>query len=67
MRWGGKETDAERRSRLSTFHRWFAWHPVRLDDTGQWAWMESVVRWALPASFDGDGGMIWAYRSRGPC
>lgn len=63
MRWGRKETDAERRARLSAFHRWFAWYPVRLEDTGQWAWLEDVTRWARPASFDGDGGMIWSYRS----
>ena len=29
MRWK-RETSEERTDRLSTWHRWFAWHPVRI-------------------------------------
>ena len=29
MRWN-RETSEERTARLSNWHRWFAWHPVRI-------------------------------------
>ena len=29
MRWN-RETSEERATRLSNWHRWFAWHPVRI-------------------------------------
>lgn len=31
-------------SRQMDPHRWFAWHPVVLSDTGDWAWMRTVWR-----------------------
>lgn len=36
MRWG---------SPRFTWHRWFAWRPVRLQHGGGWVWLESVERW----------------------
>jgi hypothetical protein len=26
------------------WHRWFAWHPVFAEDTGEWIWLEPVAR-----------------------
>ena len=26
------------------WHDWFAWYPVHLEDTGEWAWLEFVYR-----------------------
>jgi hypothetical protein len=28
---------------LSTYHRWYAWHPVRCKD-GTWVWLEEVEK-----------------------
>ena len=33
----------EKWERLSQWHLWFAWRPVRLDD-GRWAWLEWLDR-----------------------
>ena len=39
------------------WHRWFAWHPVRVDN--EWVWLEYVERLGV----DGDGyGDSWKYR-----
>ena len=33
MRWN-RETSEERATRLSNWHRWFAWHPIRIWNLG---------------------------------
>ena len=39
MRWA-----CRRPSHIFTWHRWFAWYPVVVDD--QWTWLETVEqRW----------------------
>jgi hypothetical protein len=40
------------------WHQWFAWYPVRLDDTGKYAWLRTIKRkqelnW---------GGSHWEYK-----
>lgn len=40
-----------------TWHRWFAWYPVRLMDTGEYAWFETVWR---VADYDGSDP-FWSY------
>ncbi len=43
MRWGGPKQIDE-----SGYHRWFAWHPVKIDD--EWVWLEYVRRkWVCDA------------------
>jgi hypothetical protein len=43
MKWNFESTQ-ERDDRLSRPHRWFAWRPVRLDDSGKIAWLETIWR-----------------------
>ena len=58
MIWG--ETDEQRHARRYTWHRWFAWRPVRVND-GRWVWRETVARKRV----DGINGMKWwAYEAR---
>jgi len=39
-------------------HRWFAWHPVKIDKT-DWRWLEMVTR----CRFEGAYGNRWLYRA----
>jgi hypothetical protein len=43
MRFDCGETWEEKRTRLGTWHRWFAWHPVRISDH-DCRWLEVVER-----------------------
>jgi hypothetical protein len=54
MIWG--RSDAE----LRKWHRWYAWHPVTLDD-GRWAWL----CWVERAADYGGYGVSWNYRLPG--
>jgi len=38
------QKQAERIRRLEQWRPWFAWHPVRLSDTGDVVWWEPVER-----------------------
>jgi len=60
MRWG-KDADREwNEKRYWTF--WFAWYPVKLQDTTETAWMEWVwTRWLT----DSDGVYYWVYSGSG--
>ena len=54
MRWNKTE------SRPETYWKpWFAWHPVRLENTGEWVWLEWV--WIHRDGFDAFGD-ICRYR-----
>lgn len=39
MRWAAREEAPDPRLE---WHRWFAWHPVQIDD--RWVWLEHVER-----------------------
>lgn len=53
----------ERVSRLETWHRWFAWYPVRLEN-GDLVWFETVWRRGIynpgGVMFD-DSPWVWLY------
>lgn len=49
MRWRN-ETRAERKAAQCSWHRWWAWFPVKTD--GQTAWLETVERRAIEALYD---------------
>jgi len=48
-------------SRL-TWHRWFAWHPVRISDN-DCRWLETVFRRGNQEYYY-DGGEYWKYEYR---
>lgn len=59
MRFDCGETHEERRKRLTQWHRWFAWFPVKVGDH-DCRWFEFVER---RFSYD-EGEFYWAeYRS----
>lgn len=52
---------------LKTFewHRWFAWHPIRVPDGWQWEWLwlETVERKRVEVGPQGlTGNYEWRYR-----
>jgi hypothetical protein len=52
MRW------QSRPSNKREWHRWFAWHPIKIDH--QWVWLETVHRkWMMNP---GDYCPTWHYR-----
>lgn len=59
MKWDCGETRAERYERLSEWHRWFAWYPVRVG-SHDCRWLEYVER---RASLDWAARVIyWHHR-----
>lgn len=56
MRW------KTRPPRHLVWHQWFAWHPVRLEDTGEIAWFETVFRWKEVMGGWGDYYTDYRYR-----
>lgn len=39
MRWNPPDD-----TKAMQWHKWFAWHPVRIDNTGQRVWFETIQR-----------------------
>ena len=52
--------DAMRRLRLYYWHKWFAWHPVKIGH--RLAWLEWVQRRNIFWQCGFDGGRFWIYR-----
>lgn len=53
MRWKFKPKDK------TQAHRWFAWHPIYVEESRTWVWFETVTRKCT----GGDGyGNFWFYR-----
>lgn len=52
-------TDEEYRAEIRKWHRWFAWHPVRVGHR-DCRWMETVERRAY---FDNWLELCWEYRA----
>jgi hypothetical protein len=42
---------------------WFAWHPVKIEDTGETVWLETV--WRHVDRYGGWDGVYHEYRYRG--
>lgn len=57
MRFNTKEPRSDRE-----WHRWFAWRPVRLDDTRTWVWLETIERREIFIRCPPDGMFEWHYR-----
>jgi len=53
MIWG--ETHEQYQVRVTTKHRWFAWHPVWLKD-GRGVWLQYVIRYR--GKYDGELALI---------
>lgn len=52
----------DRFDRLHEWHRWFAWHPVRLNGGDESCrWLEYVARKGSFWECWGDGGWDWKY------
>jgi len=63
MRWINGETFGHKHERCSEWHRWFAWHPVRIgEENGHWikAWLEWVGRKGYYRNHW--NGWTWQYR-----
>lgn len=58
-----KLTSRIQKEMLTVPHLWFAWHPVRINDT-QIVWLEVVVRRGQPYWGRGGSGIIWKYMSK---
>ena len=66
MKFNCGETPAEKFERLENWHRWFAWHPVRVG-SHDCRWLEYVERkGTLHYYYDEYGGhwWTWEYRAR---
>ena len=54
MRWVWDNVDKQ------DWHRWYAWHPVKLKDTSEWCWLEEIERKDIGDSYYSDRD--WIYR-----
>ena len=58
MRWTSRA-----KQKHGEWHRWFAWHPVRIPSDvyqdGMWIWREYIER---QGTSDWEGGIDWSYR-----
>lgn len=63
MKFDCGETGRERESRLSVWHRWFAWHFVRIG-SHDCRWLEWVERKGV--HFSNQGGDYWSWEYRLP-
>lgn len=61
MKFDCGETVSEKASRLSVWHRWFAWRPVQVTshDCRWLAWIERKGTW----DYGLDSEWIWEYRA----
>lgn len=56
------EKEEIRREKLSTWHKWFAWKPVRLEhDNHEVRWFGWIFRKGM-ARHDGEGGVWWNWK-----
>jgi hypothetical protein len=67
MRWTDGLTREEMERRKKQWHRWFAWYPVRLDDSPDghkvYRWLETVERRMEPWEDMWDSGWERYYRA----
>lgn len=63
MIWKTKRSTAKRRTK-QMWHKWFAWHPIRLIYNGTLysVWWEWVDRKGVPWYSTGSMGWDWKYR-----
>jgi hypothetical protein len=51
------------RDRITTWHDWFAWHSVVIENDNYRVWLQIIERAADYGTLgDGYGGPIWKYR-----
>lgn len=62
MRFDCGETYEEWEARLSDWHPWFAWHPVRLG-SHDCRWLETVMRKGTIYGCPGDYYWVWKYKA----
>lgn len=41
MKWHS-ENFTTKNARLAMWHKWFAWHPVYIDQAEKWVWLETI-------------------------
>ena len=58
MRWRVEKPGAEERT-LAEWHKWFAWYPVKLDDTTK-VWLCTVQRKGTSEQAY-EGGLDWTF------
>ena len=57
------ETYLEQHARLSQWHRWFAWHPIRLG-SHDCRWLEKIWRKGEYYCSYASSGWTWKYREK---
>lgn len=66
MKWKAKEKKSyeEEVKKLSEWHKWFAWHPIKTTDNN-WIWLEDVHRymydWKYITMFTGIDRYFWVF------
>lgn len=48
-----------RQNRRDEAHSWFAWHPVFIEESRTWVWLERIIRRRTSGDQYGD---FWSYR-----
>lgn len=66
MRFDCGPTWQEREAAKKAWHRWFAWHPVRIGDSHDCRWLETVERKGELHSCGSFGGDWWTWEYRTP-
>lgn len=63
MRWRTKQ---KRMEKYTQWHKWFAWHPIRINNTV--IWLETIYRKGTVAldSYDNKEYLVWSYNIEGP-
>ncbi len=61
MKFNCGKTFQEKKAERCTWHRWFAWHPVRVG-AGECRWLEYVERMARPELYQ-FGNLEWRYQA----
>jgi len=55
-------TYKEKREASEKWHRWFAWHPVRLGGSHEGRWLEVIERRYLGSTWEGES--VYEYRAK---
>lgn len=61
MKFAAGPSWAERHVAKLDWHRWFAWHPVRIDS--RWHWLEWIERKGTVWEVTSTWGYDWEYRN----